>query len=245
LKHAAKTHSVVPLQERGEQLNGRLGALGWVTSAQPPRPSRRGLHTRRAGCGGPASPSHLRMRRLLPENLTVRSEAAGAQTITKPDMEWRRLSLEGRGFRVTLSRSSRRPPFCAILALTICALLLPASSQSAEAPRGVSVELNKLESAGKNCRATLVIQNGGDTAYDELRLDLVIFDAESIVSKRLIVDVAPLAAKKTSVKTFDIADLACDGISRVLLNDVTACGSAPDCLSIVETSSRAATPFIK
>jgi hypothetical protein len=123
-------------------------------------------------------------------------------------------------------------------------LLLAGGSGAAEAA-AVGVELNKLEAAGSSCRATLVIENGGDTAYDELRLDLVIFDSDGIVARRLAVDLAPLAAKKTVVKSFDIADLGCDGISRVLLNDVTACGAASDCLGLVDISSRAATPFMK
>ncbi len=123
--------------------------------------------------------------------------------------------------------------------------LLAAPSVAAAAP-SVSVELNKLEAADKDCRATLVVKNGKDTAFSELRLDLVVFDGDSVVAKRLIVDVAPLAAKKTSVKSFDIAGLGCDGISRLLLNDVPACGGDADCLGLVETSSRAKkTPFDK
>ena len=113
------------------------------------------------------------------------------------------------------------------------------------AESGVGVELNKLEPADKNCRATLVVSNRDDAAYSELKLDLVVFDKEGMVAKRLIVDVAPLAAKKTTVKTFDIAGMGCDGMERLLLNDVPACGAGSDCLALVETSSRGAVTFFK
>src|SRR5690606_31370006 len=132
------------------------------------------------------------------------------------------------------------------LALPFCAAAFITAAQSpASAAPMVRVELNKLETVEKDCRATLVVSNSGEQAYSELRLDLVVFDKESIVAKRLIVDVAPLAAEKTSVKSFDIAGLPCNDISRVLLNDVPACGGDA-CLGQVETSSRAEnTPFDK
>lgn len=115
----------------------------------------------------------------------------------------------------------------------------------AAAAAAVGVELNKLEPAGEACRAALVVFNGTEAAYQDLLLDMVIFDQESIVTKRLAVDVAPLPAGKTSVKTFDISGIGCDTIGRILLNDVTSCGQNGSCLTLVDVTSRAATPFFK
>jgi hypothetical protein len=113
----------------------------------------------------------------------------------------------------------------------------------------ISLELNKLEPVSGACRAYLVLANGTGDRLVSLKLDLVMFDNDGIVSQRLAVEVAPLPAGKTSLKVFDIAGLACDRISRILLNDVRACedgnGARTDCLEAVSTSSRGTVPFIK
>jgi len=96
---------------------------------------------------------------------------------------------------------------------------------------GVGVELNKLEQVEGACRAFLVIENGMGADFEMLALDLVVFDANGVIAERLAVDLAPLAAGKTSVKAFDIAGLACADAGRVLMNGVLGCrgaGSAAD-----------------
>lgn len=110
---------------------------------------------------------------------------------------------------------------------------LPATAAS-----GVSVELNRLEPREQACRVSLVVGNPGEKAYDSLKLDLVFFDKDGVISRRIAVEAGPVRAAKTSVKLFDAADTACDAVSRVLLNDVTACGGEADCLGLVTTTSR-------
>ncbi|MDA3922523.1 MAG: hypothetical protein PF501_17870 [Salinisphaera sp.] len=127
---------------------------------------------------------------------------------------------------------------------------------------GVQIELNKLEQVNGACRAYLVTQNLTDSAFDSLKLDVVMFDSQGIVAKRLAVQLGPMPAGKTSLKVFDIPDLACDGIGQLLLNNVLECTSPPsqptadggaankpvqrdDCLSLVSVSQRGKVPFIK
>lgn len=125
--------------------------------------------------------------------------------------------------------------------------MLAASPATAAAE--FTVELNKLEPVKTACRAYLVVRNGGEAALSSLRLDLVMFGADGVIARRLAVETAPLSAGKTSVRLFDLEGTACDDISRVLLNDVLTCrseaGDLPDCLSRIETSSRAAAEFIR
>ncbi|MCM5553458.1 hypothetical protein [Pleomorphomonas sp. NRK KF1] len=96
---------------------------------------------------------------------------------------------------------------------------------------------------------TLVEKNGTSAAFATLKFDLVVFDAEGIVAKRVGVDAGPLKAGRTVVKTFDLKGIACDGVGRLLINDVLACeaeGIAADaCLDLVEPRSRVAAPFDK
>jgi len=133
-------------------------------------------------------------------------------------------------------------------ALLIGALLTLFSGLCVAQVGGITVELNKLQPVKDACRAFLVTQNLTDTQFDSLQLDVVMFDDNGIVAKRLVVDIAPLSPGKTSLKVFDIDGLSCDKIGQLLLNNVVKCqdanGPRQDCLSLVRVSSRADIAFI-
>ena len=109
----------------------------------------------------------------------------------------------------------------------------------------VSVELNKLESDSGACQAYMVTDNGHDQSLESLKLDLVMFDAEGIISKRLAVELGPLPANKTRVKVFRIEGTGCGEINRILLNGVTSCGGAGDCRGLVAVGSRSDVAFVE
>lgn len=123
----------------------------------------------------------------------------------------------------------------------------PLRAQDATPP--ITVELNKLEPADQACRLFLLLQNHSDQTYDALTLELVSFDKDGLIDQRLAVDLAPVRAQKTSVRLFDVPGSSCDGIGRVLLNEVSACsvgGAAVDaCLDRLQVSSRGPVPFFK
>ncbi len=122
-------------------------------------------------------------------------------------------------------------------------------TQGDDAPRQVRLELNKLSALDDACRAYVVARNQTDTDFDQLRADVVMFDADGIVNKRLAVDLAPLPAGKTSLKVFDIGGLACDDIGQMLLNQILDCrdadGDREDCLADISVRARGPVPFIK
>ncbi|MGD9509332.1 MAG: Tat pathway signal sequence domain protein [Geminicoccaceae bacterium] len=123
----------------------------------------------------------------------------------------------------------------------------PIQAQNPAPP--ITVELNKLEPADQACRLFLLLQNQSDETYDALTLELVSFDKDGLIGQRLAVDLAPVRARKTSVRLFDLPDTSCDGLGRVLLNDVSACsigGAAVDgCLDRLQVSSRGPVPLFK
>lgn len=127
----------------------------------------------------------------------------------------------------------------------------PAAAEPAPAasPGAVAIELNKLEPNGEACRAYLVLKNGSARAFQSLKLDLVMFDSDGVVAKRLAVQAAPLPSGKTSLKVFDITGHGCGAIGSILLNDVLACEPAAeaggDCLGLIAASARGPVPFIK
>lgn len=138
---------------------------------------------------------------------------------------------------------------CALAALLVAAPLLDVEVAFAEtvAP-GLSIEINRLDAAGEDCRVTLVEKNATPTAVSTMKLDLAIFDKSDIVVKRVGVDAGPLRAGRSVVKTFDLKGLPCDGVGRFLLNDIIACEAgdlqADACLDMIEPRSRAV-PFDK
>lgn len=134
---------------------------------------------------------------------------------------------------------------CSATLVVLSAVLAP----PAAAEPSVGVELNKLEPQGDACRAYVVLENRTDAAFDSFEMDLVLFDGDDIVARRLAIELAPLRTQKESLKVFDIQGLACPDIGRVLVNDVVSCsdetGPRTDCLELLAPSSRAAAGFVK
>jgi len=135
-----------------------------------------------------------------------------------------------------------RPPILLLMLLVV--------SAGARADDGAAtVDLNKLESNGAACRAYILLENGTGSAFEALKLDLVMFDADGVAAKRLAVETAPLPAGKTSLQVFDMEGLACEAVGRVLPNDVMtyadASGPREDCLALVTPPARGPMEFVK
>lgn len=136
-----------------------------------------------------------------------------------------------------------------LVAGMLALMVLIAPSTTAAAEDAIRVELNKIEPNGEACRAYMVIENATGRALETLKLDLVLFDTDGVVAKRLAVETAPLPPGKTGLKMFDITGLACPALGRVLLNDVLDCadasGPVADCLALVTPSAKGGLSFIK
>ena len=148
--------------------------------------------------------------------------------------------------RLTASRQRRLKPgltnrLGAAAPLAAALLLFGLGTATAE-DGSLAIELNKLEAQGEDCRAYFVIDNKKDTAYDELTLDLVLFRPDGVIGQRFAVELAPLKAKKRTVKLFDVAGTSCDEVGSFLINEVMECktstGEAADCLQDISVSSR-------
>jgi hypothetical protein len=104
------------------------------------------------------------------------------------------------------------------------------------------IELNRLEQLDGTCRVYLVFENALGTSLDALQLELILFDSEGFIQRRLTLDAAPIAVDKTSVKLFDLADTECDQMGRILVNDVLKIagpdGALPNDVSQLALSSK-------
>ena len=126
----------------------------------------------------------------------------------------------------------------------LCLVLLQLSVAAvAAADPSLRVELNAAESGQQNhCRLSFVLENSSASAIDTLKLDLVVFGREGAIQRRMIVEMGPVRATKTIVRSFDV-EADCAEISSILLNDVTACapGEPGACLDRLTLSSRSST----
>jgi hypothetical protein len=139
-----------------------------------------------------------------------------------------------------VTRAATRPGRLA----SICALALAASAAPAAASP-VEIELNKLEAREGGCQAWLVARNVGSAQHDSLRLDVVLFDRDGVIARRLAVEAGPLPSQKTVVKAFVAEGLSCETVGSVLLNDVLSCAGEGPCLDAVRVSARPPLSFSK
>ncbi len=124
-----------------------------------------------------------------------------------------------------------------ILAASIASsLFVPVAARAAD--HNIRVELNALESTETQCRITFVVENKS-AALDSLKLDLVVFNTESIVYRRILTELGPVRSGRTMVKTFAI-ETKCASVGAVLVNDISACvpGEPNACLDGLTLTSR-------
>lgn len=116
-----------------------------------------------------------------------------------------------------------------------------APAASAASGPAVAIELNKLEVTEKGCRVYIVVNNPSDATYQSYKLDLVLFQTDGVIGRRMAIDLAPLRPLKKTVKLFDVEGIACDKIDWFLINDVMDCksgdGAADSCLARLTASS--------
>lgn len=138
-----------------------------------------------------------------------------------------------------------RTGLAALAAMTVSLPVLAADMPE----KRLLLELNKLESVGADCRTTWVVNNTTGTGLETVKLDFVAFDLDGIVVRRVIADMGPVHTGHTRVKLFDLKNIQCGKVGRVLMNGVTACegGGASVtpglCADSLQTASRATVPF--
>ncbi|MBK5925842.1 hypothetical protein [Rhodobaculum claviforme] len=111
---------------------------------------------------------------------------------------------------------------------------------AAEAP-ALELALDRARDVAEGCAATFVLSNRGSEALEALSLEAVIFDAAGRVARLTLFDMGGVPAEARRVREFVIPGAACDGLSAVLVNAVSACapGTAAACATPPALVSRA------
>ncbi|HJO68382.1 MAG TPA: hypothetical protein QF804_01710 [Rhodospirillales bacterium] len=133
------------------------------------------------------------------------------------------------------------------------ALVIPivatVAARAQPAPELLSIELNALNQNAAACQVYVVIDNVSEVAFAKFSTDLVLFDNDGLILKRLTTDFGRLRPNKIHVMSFVVDPLECAAVGRVVLNDVIDCehdGSAGvDCIDAIRLSHRGDVGFEK
>ncbi len=114
----------------------------------------------------------------------------------------------------------------------------------------LTVELNKVEPGDTGgCRAFFLFRNLTATTLDAFEMSLAILDGQGVIDRLLTIDAAPLPVGRTTLKLFEIPEIACDDISEILLHDIPSCaaagGAETDCFANLDLVSRASARLTK
>jgi hypothetical protein len=128
------------------------------------------------------------------------------------------------------------------------ATFLPASAMAQSG--GLTVELNKVEASDTGgCSAFFLFRNETDNSFDGFEMSLAILNTQGVIDRLLSIDAAPLPVSRTTLKLFEIPEIACEDISEILLHDLTSCrpqnGDEMDCFPILTLRSKAAAALVK
>ncbi len=137
-------------------------------------------------------------------------------------------------------------PTCLV---AVAALALSTQYLVARTP-GLAVELNKFETAENgSCRAFFLFRNDSGKSFAGFEMSLAILNGSGIIDQLLSIDAAPLPAARTTLKLFEIPDIACDAISEILLHDLPSCQpqneDEMDCFPILDLVSRTSAGLVK
>jgi hypothetical protein len=138
-----------------------------------------------------------------------------------------------------------------ILPLAGLALALagqPGLAQVAAPAGKLTIEINKFEEIeGGGCRAFFLFDNATGKSFEGFEMSLAIFNADGVIDRLLSIDAAPLPVARTTLKLFEVPQIACASISQVLLHDVPVCKPQneenTDCYPMLDLRSRTSAPL--
>ncbi len=105
----------------------------------------------------------------------------------------------------------------------------------------LAMELNGLAQTDAGCRLTFVIGNDLPGDLDKAVFEFALFGKSGLVERLFTLDFKELPQGRTRVRQFDLAELQCDGLARILVNDARECsGKAVEpaaCMRDLKTST--------
>lgn len=118
----------------------------------------------------------------------------------------------------------------------------PVLAQDAVPAPSLALELNALTPSETGCRVTFLATNKLGTEVTRSGFEMALFGSGGGIERLVSLEFKAMPDGKTRVLQFDIAKISCDALTRVLINDITACeGTGLDpkvCYGALSTASR-------
>lgn len=124
-------------------------------------------------------------------------------------------------------RCEAKGRWTSVWAIALTAFAATATPGWADGP--LTLELNRLDSVEGACRLTFLAENGSGTDIVSLALETVLIDTDGVVDRLTLFEFGELPAGVPRVRQFDLSDLACADLGRVLVNGVAGCDGPDDC----------------
>lgn len=90
----------------------------------------------------------------------------------------------------------------------------------------IELELNTAADVNGGCRLTYVATNSAAASLDKVTYEVAVYDLDGIVKLLLELEFGSLPSGKTRVVQFDLPDIGCGAISRILVNTAVECLAA-------------------
>lgn len=128
-----------------------------------------------------------------------------------------------------------------VAALAACCFAFSSASAFAESGN-FELELNTASDVGEACRLTFVATNNTGIELTKTGYEVAAFDSTGVVSAILILEFGALPESKTRVVQFDLPNMKCAAISRLLVNGQDSCEAADGahdvCMKALSATSR-------
>ncbi|MGQ0565997.1 MAG: hypothetical protein ACT4OK_13125 [Gemmobacter sp.] len=99
----------------------------------------------------------------------------------------------------------------------------------------IELELNTAADVNGGCRLTYVATNSSLLSLDKTTYEVAVYDQEGIVKMLLALEFGGLPSGKTRVVQFDVPEVGCGSISRILVNKSVECIATEGPQTICET----------
>ncbi|RWX12962.1 hypothetical protein EHI42_21570 [Rhizobium hidalgonense] len=134
--------------------------------------------------------------------------------------------------------------FAAVAAGIVMAVSSVAQAQDAASAK-LDVELNALAPSQKGCMMTFVAENDLQAPINKISIELAFFNDKNAVDRITVLDFRDLPQGKKRVRQFDMPNVKCESVTRILINDTPVCDgpAAGECMKGLVTRSQISVPF--
>ena len=135
--------------------------------------------------------------------------------------------------------------FAAVAAGLVMAVASVSQAQEAASATSLDVELNALAPSQKGCMMTFVALNNLPAAINKISFELAFFNDRNAVDRITVLDFRDLPQGKKRVRQFDMPNVKCESVTRILINDTPVCDgpAAGECMKGLVTRSQISVPF--